>query len=361
MRREDDPRRRCMPLGEWPSLDGQAWGTAIRTADVLGEQGLAAHWRPKTQRSVVAAYGRYLTFLERTGELDRKAGPENRLSKERLRGFIAELEETVSSVTLAGRLRNLVEALRVMVPGACYPYLNLARRRAKARQRSSRNKKARIVHSRVLFELGLSLMRRAESDQFGWAILSSCLYRDGLIILILACRPIRLANMTGLRIGVDFLKTGDSYQIALRGTDTKNHRPYDRPLDAMLTPYIDRYLDMYRPKLLGTSESQHMWISHTGNPITDRNLYGQITLHTKKAFGQPLCPHLFRDCAATSLGEENPEHAWLSMSLLHHADPRITEKHYDQATAIDAVRKYQREISAQRNRISVALPRVRRG
>jgi hypothetical protein len=65
---------------------------------------------------------------------------------------------------------------------------------------------------------------------------------------------------------------------------------------------------------------------------------------TSEAFGKAIPPHFVRDCAMTSLGNENPEHVRLSMSLLHHADPRIAEKHYNLASDSRAVEKFQNSI-----------------
>jgi hypothetical protein len=57
-------------------------------------------------------------------------------------------------------------------------------------------------------------------------------------------------------------------------------------------------------------------------------------------------PHRFRDSAVTSLGEEAPELVWLAPALLHHADLRIAEKHYDLARDAHAVAIWQRLVRA---------------
>ena len=235
-----------MPLAEWPALDRDAWATALEDGDILSGRGPAAHWRPETRRSVIAAYGRYLTFLERSGWLERDAGPEARLTPDRLRAYLAELDETIAPVTISSRVTGLTEALRIMDPEAAYPYLNLARRRLKVRARPTRNKRARIVPTQQLFDLGLELIERAESGAFEREIWRACTYRDGVIILLLACRPIRRRNLAAMELGKHLIKTGDSYRIAFDGSETKNHRQYERPIDPRLTPFIDRYLEHYR-------------------------------------------------------------------------------------------------------------------
>lgn len=253
------------------------------------------------------------------------------------------------------------EALRVMVPGAVYPYLNLARRRLKARARPTRNKRARIVSTQQLVDLGLALIDRAETGAVDREISRACTYRDGVTILLLACRPIRRSNLAAMELGKHLFKTGDSYRLAFDGSETKNHRPYERPLDAALTPFIDRYLDHYRPILLGPSASNHIWISGRHIPMSDCCLYGKIVRHTKEAFGHAVCPHLFRDSAMTTLGEQEPEHVWLGMSLLHHTDPRMTEKHYNHALGVQAVQNYQGSVRRRRRTITQKRKKSRPG
>ena len=347
-----------MPLLEWPKEDRAAWEAATQMRHLLDNPGLAAHWRPETKRSIIAAYGRYLTFLNRNGWLDRADGPEARLTEDWLRAYHAELQGQIASVTLASRFRGLAEALRVMTRGAHVPpYLNRARYRLKARARASRNKRSRLVPMQQLFQLGLDLMEKAETGAFERELWRASTYRDGIVIVILAMRTIRRSNLAGMRLGTNLIKIGDCYHLSFEGTETKNHRDYELPLHASLTPYIERYLAHYRPILLGSREDDHVWISWRNIPMSDASLYGKIIQHTAAAFGRSLSPHLFRDAAVTSLGEEDPELVWLSMSLLHHSDPRIAQKHYDHARDSVAVRQHQGVVLGQRRKMRLAARR----
>lgn len=167
------------------------------------------------------AYGRWLTFLALNGWLDPDAGPADRLTMERLRAFIAELEREVAPITVRNRITNLAEALRVMAPGADFPWLRRARARLKAGARPSRDKRRQIVPIRDLFLLGLELMERAERGDCPREVWRAALYRDGLMITMLACRPIRRGSLAAMRIGEHLVKNGDAYQIALDETVTK--------------------------------------------------------------------------------------------------------------------------------------------
>ena len=354
------PERRCMPLAEWPALDRDAWKSATLEAGLLDDPGLAAHWRPKTRRSVIAAYGRYLTFLQRNGWLDLNAGPASRITPDQLRAYINQLKEQVTPVTLSGRIRDLAEALRVMAPGTSYPYLSRARYRLKARARPTKDKRSRMVPSADLLRLGLRLMEQAETGTFACEFHRAARYRDGLIVLLLASRPIRRGNLAAIQIGRHLAKSGDTYRLTFDGEETKNHRPIATAFSPQLTPYIDRYIELYRELLIKDCKTDRLWIAFGGRPMSYDSLYGIVVRHTTEAFGRSISPHLFRDCAVTSLGNENPEHVWAGMSLLNHGDPRTTEKYYDQALADHAVGQYQDNLRQTRKTLSAENRRRKR-
>lgn len=345
---KSDPLRRCMRLEEWPERDRLSWLAAVQSGDPFDDQGLAAHWTAKTCRSVVSGYGRYLTYLARQEMLDYNAGPGERLSEERLRKYLQELQTQVASATVAGRVRCLTEALRVMVPDQDYPYLRRVRQRLKVRVRPSRDKRSRIVPITELFRLGLKLIDRAETSQFSRELWRASCYRDGLCIMLLACRPIRRGNLAAMRLGIHLVKQGDAFALAFNANETKNHRPYECFLHSSLTPWFERYLAHYRPLLLCGHRDDHLWISWRSVPMTEENLYGRVVKHTKEAFGHAVSPHMFRDSAITSLGEDNPELTWLGVSLLHHSDPAIAERHYDHARSGRAVKDYQKAMIRER-------------
>ncbi len=345
---KSDPRRRCLKYEHWPAADRAAWDAAVVAGDVLDGGGPASQWAPTTVKTVKDGYGRYLTFLALQGWLDPDAAPGDRLTKERLRAYIAELQQDVAPITLRNRITNLSEALRVMAPGSDYLWLRRARGRLKARARPSRNKRRQIVPVQDLFALGLTLMQQAESGVDARALWQASRYRDGLMIMLLACRPIRRQSLVDMRLRLHLVKQDEVYQIALDETLTKNRRRYDRPLDPALSPFIDRYLAHYRPVLLSSREDDHLWISWRQLPLSAAVAYERIVARTTAAFGFAIPPHRFRDSAMTSLGEAAPELVWLAPALLHHADLRIAREHYDHARNSAAVAQWQSRLVEER-------------
>lgn len=81
-----------------------------------------------------------------------------------------------------------------------------------------------------------------------------------------------------------------------------------------------------------------------GAAMTEIGIYFAISELTKKRFGHVVNPHLFRDCAATSITIEDPEHVHIVRSVLGHASLQTSERYYIHAQTLEASRRYQRRI-----------------
>ncbi|WP_417516159.1 hypothetical protein [Minwuia sp.] len=136
-----DPARRCMPVTEWPIQDRLVWEAANQRGDLLDDGGLAVRWRPLTRLAIAKAYGRWLTWLDRKGWLPPDTGPAERITRERLRSYIAELLDTVAPATTYRLIRDLSQAIRVMEPDRDRSLLKLATQRLKSRAKPTRKKR----------------------------------------------------------------------------------------------------------------------------------------------------------------------------------------------------------------------------
>src|SRR4051794_30092466 len=177
-----DPTRRCLPFTEWPPADREAFTAATRLGDPFEGSGLAAHWRADTRRKVVSAYGRWLTFLQLGGALDWHSAPAARINIDLLRSYVHQLRTQVSSVTLAGRMTDLQQALRVMVPRREFSYLNRAQQLLSARARPSRDKRRKYVSPSIVFEHTLALLDRIDGESWRREIWRACRFRDALLV-----------------------------------------------------------------------------------------------------------------------------------------------------------------------------------
>jgi integrase len=141
-----------------------------------------------------------------------------------------------------------------------------------------------------------------------------------------------------LTLGQSLQRVGGSWAVMLKASETKNRRALEYALPAMLGPALQRYLERFRPVLFGSAAHQGLWASAKGVPLTGDAIYHAVCRRTKTAFGEPVNLHLFRDGAATFWALKDPTRVAAVSGLLGH-EPRITERHYNQANGIRAGRK----------------------
>ena len=112
--------------------------------------------------------------------------------------------------------------------------------------------------------------------------------------------PPLVTRAAALTLGQHLYSAGGDWIINIAGRETKNGREYEVPYPAILVPYLERYLDHWRPALLvGAADSDRLWISWRGYPLDYQDIHRIIRAVTAKLFGTPMHPHIFRDCLAT--------------------------------------------------------------
>jgi integrase/recombinase XerD len=226
-------------------------------------------------------------------------------------------------------------------------------RTLRAKVRPAREKLSRLKPIDELTALGERLMEEADSASDWSAKRRAVAYRDGLMIALLTYRPIRCKNLAMMRIGRHLIKVRGSWQILFVAEETKSHVPYEAILPSALTPRLERYLDVHRPVLIHGEQVENqatvlpahpeldaLWVSERGTQLNIGILANRIVVRTKAAFGQSVSPHLFRDCAATSIAVDNPKNIGDASLVLGHVGHTMTEKHYNHAQSLEASRKH---------------------
>lgn len=170
------------------------------------------------------------------------------------------------------------------------------------------------------------------------------------MVALLPLVPLRLKNFAALELGRTLIQRGQTWWIAVPGTETKNGRPYERPFPERLLAHLQHYLREIHPALArrqgrwARPVGQALWISTHASPMGEDAIRQQIVLRTGNAFGTPVNPQLFRHSAATSLAVANPDAVRLGAVILGHATFATTEKHYNLSRTMDASRRYQKVI-----------------
>jgi integrase len=333
-------RAACLPLAEWPSLDRELWTQAFRGDDLFEPIGPAGRWRPRTVETVREGYGHALAWLERRGLLDPCQSPDARWTRERLRGYVEEMQARLRPATVQNRLISLERALAVLVPRSDRSILRAAVRNATIRPDTAR-KRSRLQDPARLVALGFELMADAERGRHKNRRKNAAVYRDGLQIALLAVRPFRKRNFADLRIGAHLVRDGGAWWLILRPEETKTQQPVEVPFPDELIPALERYLGYYRGLLAGARyRGDHLWLSYLCGPESPHTLQLRLVLHTEKAFGRPVNPHLFRDCVATAIAIHDPENVRMAATVLGHRSFAVTQRHYNLARTLEAGRSY---------------------
>jgi integrase len=118
------------------------------------------------------------------------------------------------------------------------------------------------------------------------------------------------------------------------------------PVPDVLVPLIERYIDLYRPRLLLGKSDAHkvLFISGMGNPITPHNLSDEIGKITVSVFGRRVTAHEFRHATGSSIAKEDPDHVGIVPSILGHADYRTSEGYYIIADEMAAFRRFDKAL-----------------
>ena len=197
-RRKPDRRTRvALRVEHWPDEDRAGWEAAFHHGDIFAEGGDGAHLAAATRKARADAYGRWLGFLLKHEPEALTQVAEDRVTRERIICYCELLAETNSPLSIASSLMHLRLALRILTPPSkdWFWVLTIIKRiKAKARPRP---KRPRQRESHELYALGLELMdtARREAGRSGFVNMRQALmYRDGLIIAVLAIAPMRRAQ-----------------------------------------------------------------------------------------------------------------------------------------------------------------------
>lgn len=344
--------RNSLPFERWPDVDQRLWLQAVRDDDLLAVRGVAARWAPRTRETVSRSYGDWLFWLESQLSLDPAQAPQDRCSPPKLLAYVQSMQARVSPATVAHRVIALERALCALVPGSDRSHLRRVINNLPKQGVTSR-KRTRLQDPADLVELGLKLMQNAERGVHRSARKNSCVYRDGLQIALLAMRPLRRRNFAEMTLHRHLVREGQGWRICFVATETKTGEPIDVPFPRELAPYLERYLARYRPLLMGERyRGDRLWVGYFFSPQAPHTLGINIAERTERVFGRRVNPHLFRDCAATSIAVHDPEHVRIAAGILGHRSFATTERHYNLATSLKAARNYQEELKWLRRRTS---------
>ena len=337
---------KLLPYEQWPDQDRAAWEAAFASGDVFDDAGAGAHWSVESKRTVRTGYRRWLRFVSDDEPATLIRSPAERVTEEQIERYIGMLRASITAAGVFNYVKHLYDAVRVIAPNTDWHWLLEVTRRL-SRQVTPRAKRYRMVDPDRLLDLGLSLMQANDDGTLAGAVR----YRDGLIIALLACRPLRRRNIAGIRVDKNLVKAGEGYVLVFNAAETKNHQALEFPWPVLLQPHLEHYLAEVRQRFKYAECHDGLWASAKGRALGECAIYEQVCKRTRAEFGHSVNLHLFRDCAATMIAEQDPRHVRVSRDLLGHSRLETTDRYYNHAQTHHAALVYQAGIKAIRRQV----------
>ena len=342
--------RTSTPFDRWPALDQRLWQKASTKGDFLDPDGKGAHWADATKTQVRKGYSKWIFHLNEDGLLphEDETCPADRVSEDRLRSYLKRLhDQGLASTTIASRITDLTEALRVMVPESDISLLKQLAVTTQQRAEPSRKKHARIKSPSEIWQACHDYMDDVIRSGHELSLNDASRYRDAITLGLLAHRPLRRRNISNLTLGKDLLFEKGAWHCHISGTETKDGSDirFILPDDPTFSTVFTHYLLFIRQRLLRGAPLDHdvipnltgpLWISTRGRQMTDHAIYYSVNRISEDLLGAPLNPHLLRDCAASAMSSEAPEYILAASRILGHRTLTTTIGHYEQSSMLAA-------------------------
>jgi integrase/recombinase XerD len=340
-----------LQFNDWPHHHRELFqATFQRSTDPFDEQGPGGHLKPKTIKGLCQAVARFLGHLRDCKVSMLHLAIKESLTREDFQSFCQALEKTNSSVSTASILGKLYMAVRYMAPHHDWDWLRIFARRFE-RSAMPRRRPAIPFTSDRLVDMGLSLMQEADSLSAGESaarhlprLRTAVLYRDGLLLCLEALLPLRVSNLALLELGKTVRKIGGKYWILIEGDDTKNTDPIEAALPDWLSGHIEHFIASYRPAFARTRRSSVLFPSTKHDRLTEAGLADAFKKRIRQSTGVNTSIHNARRIAATTIAIADPANVSVASDLLGHRSKRVTERHYNLASGIEASRVLAEEI-----------------
>lgn len=125
-----------------------------------------------------------------------------------------------------------------------------------------------------------------------------------LIIRLLVRRPLRSRNIREMRLGHNLYRGTEGWVIEFRGNELKveqrkgRENVYRISFPADLVKLLEEFLTIWRP-VLNTKNSDYVFLSKTGSPLSQSALHKQIQKAVYERTGRKTNVHLIRHIWAT--------------------------------------------------------------
>jgi hypothetical protein len=241
------------------------------------------------------------------------------------------------TIALAGRLLGIARETKTLNEADC-ERLNEMRLELDGHRREGLTPKNIALIRQVLtpgvwgrvVNLPFAMMAEARRQQHA-PIRAAVIAQIAVAIAILSVAPIRIKNLTQIRLGLNLSKPAgpaSNYCLSFPDYDVKNRIALQYPLDEYLTSLIDDYVHHFRPVLLRGRNENWLFPGLRQGAKGEVSFSGQITKRIYKSTGLRITCHQFRHVAAALILKERPGEYELVRQLLGHRNVQTTIQFY---------------------------------
>jgi len=329
-------------LAAWPEIDRKLWEQAFNSGGLFDTTGIFAGWSAGSRRLHAQNYGSWLSFLQRNQPDYLNLIPADRITKNLVRAYIDESRQRQLKLrSISNHLMSLAVIARGFEPKRDWAWLFHAACSLYEQSDPYQLKPPIPITAAELFEWSLALLNRLTDLAPHGPLVTAMRFRQALMVGLLIARPVRVRAFMAMTISQHVEVSDHGMVLAFSAEDMKDRKARRFPFPEPLLPFMRLYLDVHRPTLLQGNESDALWISQRGDPMSIDSFTSGLAQLTNRVFGLTLRPHKFRHIAATSIATYAPQHTGIIRDILGHATLRMAEKHYNRATAVEASRKFQ--------------------
>ncbi len=323
------PLVRRMPVEAWPAPDRSAWEAACRPAGLLDEAGAANLLASQTRAKRAGEWGRFLSYLDWSRQLDPAESPARRLTPERVGGYIRSLRARLRDSSVWCQINDLSYTAPLLAPGHDWSWIRRHQALPSTREVRAARKPIEPPDPNRLLYGALQYCRQAEAE--APSVTTAIRFRDGLIIAFATWSALRRKNLAEMEIG-RHLRIGDGVMRIVFEQTVKNGETIDWIVPDLLRPYVETYLEQYRPLLLrGGEGTARLWINRFGKPLAYealRPLFEQMGI---RLTGKPMTVHGTRYAYATAVLTLDPRDAPIVSGGLAHRGTGSVNKFYDRS------------------------------
>jgi hypothetical protein len=240
------------------------------------------------------------------------------------------------TIDLAGRFLAIAKETKCLDEGACERLDEMRRDLEEHRHGGLTDKNIAVIRqvltpgvwSRVV-KLPMAMMTAARRQQ--GRVRAAVTAQLAVAIAILTAAPVRLANLTAIRLGTNLIKPDgpdSNYWLVFPNYDVKNRVKLEYPLEQYLTRLIDEYVHDFRPTLLRGRNEDWLFPGQCGGAKGKISFSGQISERIYKGTGLRLTVHQFRHAAGAIILRRRPGEYELVRRLLGHRNVQTTVNAY---------------------------------